>query len=358
MRALEGVVTSISPDFWHGRRVLLTGATGFKGSWLAIWLMRLGARVSGLGLAAEPGDLFLAAGLDRKLDVGILDIRDRNALAEFVRAVQPEIVLHLAAQPLVRWSYTLPVETFETNVMGTVNVLEACREIDGLRTIVAITTDKVYANLERVLPYREDDHLGGHDPYSASKAACEIAIQCYRQSFLAERGIGLASARAGNVIGGGDWSKDRLLPDAIRAWSKGETLVIRRPDAVRPWQHVVEPLAGYLVLAEKLTADPALADAYNFGPHTHEAATVRTVVELARRSFGTAAVKFGNDQGPHEAGLLTLETAKARNVLGVAPVWTLEEAVDRTTNWYRHSLDGKDAFRLCEDDLDAWQSRS
>ncbi len=211
------------------------------------------------------------------------------------------------------------MSTFETNVMGTVNLLEACRGVECLRSIVAITTDKVYANLERAVPYREDDHLGGHDPYSASKAACEIAIQSYRQSFLAEHGVAIASLRAGNVIGGGDWAKDRLLPDAVRAWSNGQPLIIRRPDAVRPWQHVLEPLAGYLVLAEKLTADAGFAGAYNFGPHTHEAATVRTVIECARKNFSGATVEFGEVQGPHEAGLLTLETAKARTLLGIAP---------------------------------------
>ncbi|QHL91785.1 CDP-glucose 4,6-dehydratase [Sphingomonas changnyeongensis] len=344
-----------SGSFWRGRRVLLTGATGFKGGWLAIWLRRLGASVTGLGLEAPALSLFEASGLAGLIDNSIVDIRDADTLSDLVRRAEPEIVFHLAAQPLVRASYQSPVETFATNVQGTVNVLEACRGAPSVRTIVAITTDKVYANLEHVLPYREDDRLGGHDPYSASKAACEIAIDCYRRSFLATAGVGLASARAGNVIGGGDWSQDRLLPDAVRAWSSGSTLVIRRPDAVRPWQHVLEPLAGYLLLAERLSAQPDLAGAFNMGPHTHEAADVRTVVELAQRSYGAGVVEFGQAEGPHEAGLLTLETAKARSVLGLAPRWSLAQCVDRTMQWYRAFYDGGDALSLCERDIDGWE---
>lgn len=354
-RSLEDMVSTPSPAFWRGRRVLVTGATGFKGGWLAIWLRRLGAEVTGLGLGAPKGSLFTAAGIPALIDHAILDIRDAAALQDFVTAVRPEFVFHLAAQPLVRASYRTPVETFATNVQGTVNVLEACRASPSVKTIVAITTDKVYANLEHVLPYREDDRLGGHDPYSASKAACEIAIACYRDSFLAQNGVGLASARAGNVIGGGDWSEDRLLPDAVRAWSNGERLVIRRPDAVRPWQHVLEPLAGYLVLAERLACDPSLAGPFNMGPHTHEAMDVRSVIEMARRSYGEGEIEFGAIEGPHEAGLLTLETAKARSVLGIQPCWSLAEAVDRTMRWYRAHLTGEHALSLCERDIQAWE---
>jgi CDP-glucose 4,6-dehydratase len=350
------MVSSPSRSFWTGRRVLLTGATGFKGSWLAIWLHRLGAQVTGLGLPVPAPSLFEAARVGTLFDNHFVDIRTPDALAEIVRAADPEIVLHLAAQPLVRHSYRDPIGTFATNVMGTVNLLDACRRLDHLRTIVAITTDKVYANLEHLLPYREDDRLGGHDPYSASKAACEIAISCYRDSFLAERKVGVASARAGNVIGGGDWSEDRLLPDAVRAWSRSETLSIRRPDAVRPWQHVLEPLAGYLLLAERLTGQPSLAGAYNMGPHTHEAADVRTVIELARASFGSGETMFGADDGPHEAGLLMLETAKARGTLGIVPRWTLAESIDRTMKWYRACQDGVPARTLCDADIEAWEA--
>lgn len=353
--AVEDMVSAPSASFWRGRRVLLTGATGFKGGWLAIWLQRLGAVVTGLGLDPEGESLFHAARISEVVRTRVLDIRDANALATFVQDADPEIVLHLAAQPLVRASYRTPAETFFTNVQGTVHLLDACRAVIGLRAIIAVTTDKVYANLEHVLPYREGDTLGGHDPYSASKAACEIAIACYRDSFLAGAGVGVASARAGNVIGGGDWSEDRLLPDAIRAWSRDEVLKVRRPDAVRPWQHVLEPLAGYLVLAERLAERPALAGAYNIGPHTHEAADVRAVIEMAQRSYGRGAVEFGIPDGPHEARLLTLETAKARSVLGIAPRWTLEQSVDRTMQWYRRWHEGGDARALCEADIAAWE---
>lgn len=354
--AMEDVVSQPSSSFWLGRRVLLTGATGFKGGWLALWLQRLGALVTGLGLDPGAESLFNAARIDKVLDNRMLDIRDAEALAGLVREADPEIVFHLAAQPLVRASYRTPVETFATNVQGTVHLLDACRAVPGLRTIVVVTTDKVYANLEHVLPYREDDRLGGHDPYSASKAACEIAIACYRDSFMSAAGVGVASARAGNVIGGGDWSEDRLLPDAVRAWSRDEVLQIRRPDAVRPWQHVLEPLAGYLSLAERLTEAPALAGAYNMGPHTHEAADVRAVIELAQRSYGRGKVEFGAPGGPHEAGLLTLETAKARALLDVAPRWTLDHSVDRTMQWYRRWNEGADARALCVADIEAWEA--
>lgn len=358
-RSLENMVTkSAAPSapFWAGRRVLVTGVTGFKGSWLALWLRRLGADVIGIGLAPGTNALFDSAAISSISDSRIVDIRDSEALSAMVADAGPEIVFHLAAQALVRASYRHPTETFASNVMGTVNVLEACRATETVRTIIAITTDKVYANVEHVLPYREGDALGGHDPYSASKAACEIAIQSYRASFLEGRGIGVASARAGNVIGGGDWSEDRLLPDAVRAWSTGEVLTIRRPDAVRPWQHVLEPLAGYLVLAERLHAEPDLAGAYNMGPHTHEAADVRTVIELARRSYGAGAVSFGDVEGPHEAGLLTLETAKARAALGLWPRWDLETSVQRAMTWYRRRHDGADARALCDHDIDSWEA--
>ena len=358
-RALENVVRGAAAPaatFWAGRRVLVTGTTGFKGGWLLIWLRRLGADVTGLGLSPEGTALFNVANLSGDGDNRILDIRAADALSALIESVRPEIVFHLAAQPLVRASYRCPVETFATNVMGTVNLLEACRSVEEIKTIVAITTDKVYANEEHGLPYREGDALGGHDPYSASKAACEIAIQSYRDSYFRHRGVGVATARAGNVIGGGDWSEDRLLPDAVRAWSQGAPLSIRRPDAVRPWQHVLEPLAGYLVLAERLCAEPRLAGAFNMGPHTHEAADVRTVVDLARASFGRGEVHYGIADGPHEAGLLTLETTKARTVLDLSPRWDLKHSVARTMDWYARWYRGEDARKLCDADIDAWES--
>jgi CDP-glucose 4,6-dehydratase len=318
-----------------------------------LWLNKLGAKVYGIALApATSPSLFELAELDQCCQSKIQDIRDAELTAALIKAINPEITFHLAAQPLVRASYREPLETFSTNVQGTANVLDALRRADAARVVVAVTTDKVYRNEEHPFPYRETDPLGGHDPYSASKAAAELVIQSYRDSFLVEQGIAVASARAGNVIGGGDWSEDRLIPDAIRAWSQRQPLHVRRPEATRPWQHVLEPIAGYMILAEKLWKDPGLAGAYNFGPFTHEAATVREVIDKARSAFGEAEVHFGDGaQGPHEAGWLALEIAKSRCSLGVAPIWALEDAVQRTITWYRRQLQGEDARTLCAEDI-------
>ena len=347
-----------SASFWQGRRVLLTGHTGFKGGWLALWLQRLGAEVTGLALAPETSpNLFELAGVGDCLRSHVCDIRDADSVADRVRGADPEVVFHLAAQPLVRASYRDPLATYATNVQGTAHVLDALRGLPHVRVAVAITTDKVYRNLEQPYPYRESDHLGGHDPYSASKAASELVIDSYREAFFAEQGLALASARAGNVIGGGDWAEDRLLPDAVRAWSVGRALHIRRPQAVRPWQHVLEPLAGYLLLAERLYEQPSLAGAYNFGPHTHEAATVADVISQARQAFGQGEIEWGDgSEGPHEAGWLALEIARARSVLGVEPRWDLAQSVTRTMDWYRRQLDGESALALCQTDIDAYES--
>ncbi|HJV61634.1 MAG TPA: CDP-glucose 4,6-dehydratase [Albitalea sp.] len=347
------MVTRPDPSFWRGKRVLLTGHTGFKGGWLALWLHRLGAEVTGVALAPSTRpSLFELARVAECCDHHVVDVRDASAVAAAVRAARPQIVLHLAAQPLVRASYREPVATFATNVMGTAHLLDALRGSDDVRVVVAVTTDKVYANREWAYPYREDDALGGHDPYSASKAASEIVAASYRDAFLREQGVALATARAGNVIGGGDWSEDRLVPDAVRAWQAGTPLLIRRPQAIRPWQHVLDPLSAYLRLAERMWSDASLAGAYNFGPRTDEAATVRDVITLARQSYGSGECVFGDGtDGPHEAGWLALEVAKARVVLGVAPRWPLREAVERTMHWYRALADGADARALCEADI-------
>lgn len=342
--------------FWSGKRVLVTGHTGFKGGWLALWLKMRGAHVTGIALPpnTEP-NLFTLARIDDNVDSHICDIRDRQNTTRIVQAAKPEIVFHLAAQPLVRASYREPVETFSANVLGTAHVLDALRGLGSARVAVMITTDKVYHNRETPYPYREDDALGGHDPYSASKAAAEIVIASYRDSFLRAEGIAVASARAGNVIGGGDWSEDRLIPDATRAWSKGETLHIRRPQSVRPWQHVLEPLHGYLRLAEMLWHKPDLAGSYNIGPHTHEAATVREVIELARANWPGSAARYGDGtEGPHEAGWLALETAKARTQLGLMPRWGIAESIRRSIAWYRSQHDGADARTLCLTEINAY----
>lgn len=349
-------------DFWRDKHVLLTGHTGFKGSWLALWLQKLGANVTGVALAPNTRpNLFELAQVAHGMASYFCDIRDEVALARIVRDSQPEIVFHLAAQPLVRASYREPLATFASNIMGTAHLLDALRGLDSVRVAVMVTTDKVYRNLEQPWPYREGDALGGHDPYSASKAASELVIDSYRDAFLKEQGVAIASARAGNVIGGGDWSQDRLIPDAVRAWQSGQLLEIRRPQAIRPWQHVLEPLHGYMRLAEQLWQRPELAGAYNFGPYSHEAATVRQVVELAQQAYGAeqAAVRYGDgSKGPHEAGWLALETAKARSLLSVQPCWGLTESVARTINWYRAQAGGGNARVLCQSEIEQYMGKS
>jgi len=342
--------------FWRSKRVLLTGHSGFKGAWLAYWLHQMGANVTGISLPPTSSpNLFSLAGIDQLLNNHFLDVRDSEGLEKLVLESQPEIVLHLAAQALVRPSYSDPLTTFSTNVMGTANLLNALRGLKSVRAAVLVTTDKVYKNLEHAYPYREIDVLGGHDPYSASKAASEIIIESFRDSYFSERGIAIASARAGNVIGGGDWSNNRLIPDAIGAWDQKLPLEIRRPDAVRPWQHVLDPLNGYLVLAERLHEDMQLSGAYNFGPQAHEVATVRKVVEIAQKSYGVGDVMWGDGfEGPHEAGLLSLDTSKARNALDVSPRWNLEEAIARTMNWYKGYRNGLSSHMLCEADVAAF----
>ncbi len=359
-RPVEEVVmtTPRRPDasFWRGKRVLLTGHTGFKGAWLALWLRRLGAEVTGVALPpADEPSLFTLADVGGLCDSHLQDIRDAARLAAVVKAARPQILLHLAAQALVRASYRDPVGTFATNAMGTAHVLDALRGLDGARVAVMVTTDKVYRNLEQAVPFRETNELGGHDPYSASKAAAEVVIASYRDAFLSEQGVAVASARAGNVIGGGDWSEDRLLPDAVRAWQAGEALHVRRPAAIRPWQHVLEPLAGYLILAETLWDRPALAGAYNFGPATEGAAPVRAVVNLARAAYGEGEVRWGDGtEGPHEAGILALDIAKARATLGFEPLWATAQAVGRSLAWYRAQRDGAAAQMLCEAEIAAY----
>lgn len=358
--ALAGAATP-APDaaFWRGKRVLLTGHSGFKGAWLALWLTRLGAQVTGLALApaTEPNLCTLAQVAQGLHASHWCDVRDAQAVATLVQHTRPQIVLHLAAQALVRASYLDPLATYASNVMGTAHVLDALRGQADARVAVVVTTDKVYRNREWPYPYREDDALGGHDPYSASKAAAEIVTASYRSAFLQAQGVAVASARAGNVIGGGDWAQDRLIPDAVRAWGAGQELVIRHPQATRPWQHVLEPLAAYLCLAERLWARPELAGAYNFGPLPHEAATVEFVLKLASSAYPSSAIYYqNNSKNPHEAGWLALETAQARAALGVAPRWGLEQAVARTMAWYRAQAAGQDARALSLADIAAWEA--
>lgn len=341
-------------EFWQGRRVVVTGHTGFKGGWLVLWLQRMGALVTGISLVpATSPSLFELAGIGHLCQSEICDIRDAAKLEAVIKSARPEVLFHLAAQPLVRESYKSPVETFETNVMGTVHIMDALRRSGDVQVVVMATTDKVYRNNEWCWPYRETDALGGHDPYSASKAASEIVIDSYRSAFFGDKELAISSARAGNVIGGGDWSVDRLIPDAVRAWQRDSVLNIRRPNAIRPWQHVLEPVAGYLKLAEKTWEEPNLAGAFNFGPSATEAATVKDVIDLARNTYGSGKVQFGDgSEGPHEAGWLALETSKTSRLLDVLPRWPLADAVTRTLEWYRNLEGGGKAAELCQRDID------
>jgi CDP-glucose 4,6-dehydratase len=352
-----------APDstFWGGRRVLLTGHTGFKGSWLALWLLELGAQVTGLALPpdTEP-NLFAQLGLEERLDHRLGDIRDASQVASLVNEVRPQVVLHLAAQPLVRRSYAEPAATWATNVMGSIHLLEALRSLQEPCTAVLITTDKVYRNNEWLYGYRENDPLGGHDPYSSSKAAAELAIASWRASFCGSQPhqtphLLIASARAGNVIGGGDWAADRIVPDAMRALGRGEPIGVRNPAATRPWQHVLEPLGGYLLLAERLSADPSLADAFNFGPQLEANRSVRELVEQALRHWPGSWVDQSDPQAPHEASLLNLVIDKAHHQLGWAPRWNFATTLERTVNWYRRLQQGQAiALECCRADLAAY----
>lgn len=336
---------AVSREFWAGRRVFLTGHSGFKGGWLALWLSELGAEVRGYSLApgTEPA-LHDCVRLGERVAGQFADIRDPEQLTQSLLAFRPEVVLHLAAQPLVRESYRSPAQTYATNVTGTLNVLEAVRQCDAVRAVVVVTSDKCYENREWMWPYREQDALGGHDPYSSSKACVELLCASWRQSFLRERGVALATARAGNVIGGGDWADDRLLPDILRTWTAGQTLTVRYPGAVRPWQHVLDPLQGYLLLAQALLEQgQAMAQAWNFGPDSEGTASVGEVVQgMAKAWPGEARWQVESNAQPHEAGLLTLDSSKARQQLGWRPRWNLEQALQRTLQWHRAWRDGQD----------------
>lgn len=326
-------------DAYRGRRVLLTGHTGFKGSWLAMWLSELGAEVTGVALAPETSpshwDLL---GLD--IASHTLDIRDASALRRVVADARPEIVFHLAAQALVRRSYRDPLESWSTNVVGTASVLEACRTTEGVRAVVVVTSDKCYENREWEWGYRETDTLGGHDPYSASKAATELVVASYRNAYFHDAGaLQLASARAGNVIGGGDWSEDRLIPDLIRAVAAGQPLQIRSPGATRPWQHVLESLSGYLLLGQGLLQRPGLAEGWNFGPEVEGNRSVAEVLEAMANHWPQLAWSVAGSPQPHEANLLYLDSAKARARLGWRPVWGVAEALAATADWYRAYLE-------------------
>ncbi len=347
-RPLDLLPLALSSSFWKGKRVFITGHTGFKGSWLSLWLSELGASVSGLALEPTTPSFFDLTNLSERVSSHLGDIRDAALVDKILQAEEPEIVFHLAAQPLVRLSYREPLSTWATNVMGTAHVLEAVRSCPSVRSVVVVTSDKCYLNQERLWGYREDEHLGGHDPYSASKGATELVAASYRKSFFSEisKGSGaqspvmLATARAGNVIGGGDFADDRLLPDAARAALRGKALTIRSPQAIRPWQFVLEPLLGYMQLACALNGaagDPLpFAEAWNFGPRGEDEATVAEVLSLWNSTW-SSSLNIEVEDGPkvHEASILRLDSSKARHRLGWDATLSLHQAIAETVRWYK-----------------------
>jgi CDP-glucose 4,6-dehydratase len=353
---VEGMALMVSRDFWSGRRVFLTGHTGFKGGWLALWLHELGAKVSAVALPpADDRYLFAAGHLDALMDSRFADVRSLEQLSQALEAAAPEVVFHLAAQPLVRRSYRTPVETFATNVMGTVNLLEAARNSPSVRSVVVVTSDKCYDNRDVARNYVEDDALGGSDPYSASKACAELVARAYAKSWMPGDGdgISMATVRAGNVIGGGDYAEDRIVPDAVAALRRGEVLRVRDPQAVRPWQHVLEPLCGYLMLAERLCSEGTRwTGAWNFGPRDADSVPVADLADLIVHAWGSGSWQaVPATDGLRESRRLTLDSGKARQRLGWRPKLSLPEAVSMTVRWYRASADA-DAARLRHVSLD------
>ena len=345
-------------NVYKGKKVLVTGHTGFKGSWLSIWLKELGAEV--IGYSLDPytkKDNFVLSHLSEKIVDIRGDIRDRKYLRKVFDKYQPEIVFHLAAQPLVRLSYDIPVETYETNLMGTINILEEIRNCKNTKIGIMITTDKCYENKEQIWGYRENEAFGGYDPYSSSKGACEIAIQSWRKSFFnpkdyEKHGKSIASVRAGNVIGGGDWAKDRIVPDCIRALEEGKDIEIRSPRSIRPWEHVLEPLSGYLLLGQKMMEDPIkYCEGWNFGPNLDAIVNVWEVAEKIVKNYGKGNLKDISDPNAlHEAKLLLLDITKSRFELGWKPTLTIDESIELTTEWYKRYI-SEDVYQLCVEQI-------
>ena len=349
-----------SGQFWRGKRVLVTGDTGFKGSWLALWLNELGAEVHGVSRPPDQRlNLYSLAKVCKISKTHFVDIRQASQIRKVIGKIKPQIVFHLAAQPIVRVGYFKAKETWDTNLTGTIHLLEAARKLPSLKVIVVVTTDKVYRNSEKGASFVESDPLGGKDPYSASKAAADLATSSYHQVFFQKMGVGVATARAGNVIGGGDWAKDRIVPDAIRSWQKGKTLLVRNPASIRPWQHVLDSLGGYLILAEKLWKNPSLSGAYNFGPESSDRKTVRELIQQVSGSFPKGSVVWGSPKkGPAETRVLALNNSKAKKQLGFHPVWGFKQAVRRTFDWYASQSKGEDAQKLCLENIRDYEKQA
>ena len=339
----------IDRAFWQGKRVFLTGHTGFKGSWLSVWLASLGTEVKGYALNPPTSpSLFDEAKIDSIIESQIGDIRDQDTLYESMTVFNPDILIHMAAQPLVRYSYDAPIETYEVNVIGTVKVLEVARSCPNLKAIVNITTDKCYENDERSQGYKEDDPMGGYDPYSSSKGCAELVTSAYRRSFFQDLGIGLASVRAGNVIGGGDWADDRLIPDILKSFERNKTVMIRNPKAVRPWQHVLEPLSGYLILAQNLYINPGnFSEGWNFGPNEKDVKSVDWILDKISAKWPYSSWKSDQSFSPHEAGFLKLDISKAKSRLSWKPVWGLSYTLEKIIDWHQSWLSEEDMQMVC-----------
>ena len=339
----------VNKDFWNRKRVFLTGHTGFKGGWLSLWLSSLGAEVKGYALNPLTfPSLFIEAKINSIIDSQIADILDQKTLYKSMITFDPDILIHMAAQPLVRYSYDSPIETYEVNVIGTAKVLEVARSCNNLKVIINVTTDKCYENDGRSKGYKESDQMGGHDPYSSSKGCAELITSAYRRSFFQEQGVGLASVRAGNVIGGGDWSNDRLIPDILRSFERNEAVVIRNPKATRPWQHVLEPLSGYLMLAQEMYNNhKEYAEGWNFGPNQQDVKQVDWILDRMTSSKLNSSWELDKESNPHEAGFLKLDIAKAESRLGWKPLWKLDHTLEKIINWHNAWIHNKEMKSIC-----------